>query len=787
MASIVNLQNVGVSIYNDFHPDSAETKEIDYNVSIPEIKADSGSMDNEISDHMSEIRAAAMKKKYKKRYHWTTKNKSFIELHKTLKALGIENNKFFLALYDQELENVDPYNIFTPLETQARIVRECMINPWYFLREIARVPEDGKPITPGGGTMFQIDRNSVATWYLFLNGIDCFSSKPRQCGKTVDAIMKINYAYHFGCMSSTITFGNKDSTLNKMNLSRLKAQRDLLPLYLQMKTAVVNETMDINVSSGENKIIKGTENVTSMKNPVTKNTIQLLPIANSEARADGLGRGFTSAIQLWDEFEWMPFGTRVIDTSVFAYNTASDNARKNGSLYGRLFTSTPGNLDSRDGQAADVFIRGDENSKPMLKWTDQMLDMPINKLKEMVRSRAYNGIVFVEHGWKELKKSLEWYEKACRGVRYNPEQIAREIQLMRLRGTSKSPFKRSDIMQLIHNMDEVMSQVDYSDNCSPICFYEKMDRRLKYIIAIDPAEGLAGDNMAMVVISPYTEKIVAEFKSPYIHQTKMSRLLVKFMDNYCPKAMIVIENNKGRELIHAMQETRYASQIWYDVDKLEGKEMVDESAETRMQKALGFNTSTKTRPLLYNLLETMVAEENEKINGRMVVDDICALERNPNTMRIAAAQGKHDDMIMAYLIGLFVFRSASNLEDWGIYRGMTLPSEHKEQTPVDLLKKITELAKMMPPEMQKYFIAENKDPVTEAAKYAKEVDRELQRFQAAKDARDELLGYRDEYEEPSYGSLINADDPLNEKVFYDDIASINEYNRDRDFDINDWI
>ena len=32
-----------------------------------------------------------------------------------------------------------------------------------------------------------------------------------------------------------------------------------------------------------------------------------------------------------------------------------------------------------------------------------MFDMPINKLREIVTSKAYNGIVFVEHGWKEIE------------------------------------------------------------------------------------------------------------------------------------------------------------------------------------------------------------------------------------------------------------------------------------------------------------------------------------------------------------------------------------------------
>ena len=230
-----------------------------------------------------------------------------------------------------------------PLEMQARIVREIIINPWYYLREIARIPVDGKPICPGGGSPFIIDRNSAATWWLFIHGIDTYSSKPRQCGKTQDALQKINYSYNYGAMAATITMANKDLTLNKMNLARLKAQRDMLPIYLQMKNVFDTETM---------KFAKETSNVTSMKNPITKNNIILLPTANSEAKADGLGRGYTSSIQFWDEFDWTPYNTKIIDTSVFAFNTASDNAKRNKSLYGRIFTSTPGNIDSRDGQSA---------------------------------------------------------------------------------------------------------------------------------------------------------------------------------------------------------------------------------------------------------------------------------------------------------------------------------------------------------------------------------------------------------------------------------------------------
>ena len=40
----------------------------------------------------------------------------------------------------------DVYNQILPLDMQMKVLLEIMINPWYFLREICRIPEDGKPI-----------------------------------------------------------------------------------------------------------------------------------------------------------------------------------------------------------------------------------------------------------------------------------------------------------------------------------------------------------------------------------------------------------------------------------------------------------------------------------------------------------------------------------------------------------------------------------------------------------------------------------------------------------------
>ena len=113
--------------------------------------------------------------------------------------------------------------------------------------------------------------------------------------------------------------------------------------------------------------------------------------ATSKETAMKLGRGSTAALQYYDEFDFIPFQTEIMNAASFAYSTAARNAEANNSLFGRVLTSTPGDLDARDGLAASEYVG------KMLVWKDKMFDEPIEKLKKIVASPSYNRFIFVEH------------------------------------------------------------------------------------------------------------------------------------------------------------------------------------------------------------------------------------------------------------------------------------------------------------------------------------------------------------------------------------------------------
>lgn len=374
---------------------------------------------------------------------------------------------------------------------------------------------------------------------------------------------------------------------------------------------------------------------------------------------------------------------------------------------------TMGDLDSRDGAAATEWL------SHTLKWEEKFYDVPIEKLRAMVNDNQSkrNGVMWIEHSWKQLKKTQAWYETQCRLVGWNLETIAREIDLKRLHGSSLSPFKREDIMYIQANKRTPIGEIDLSKNMCPFKFYKKMKKSVPYFICIDPSEGLALDNNAIEIESPYTLEVVCEMKNPYISQPDLSDMIVRFMDLFCPNALLIIENNKGRELINCLRKTKYANRIWYDTGKmLDVSEKLNkygmQARDALERRAYGLSTTNASRAVMMGILERMMDEEKRKFVSEYVVDDISALIRTPSG-KIQAAQGQHDDNIMAYLFGPYIKFNSNNLEEFDIdvhdidpdeesLMGniRQVPEENKPLTEEDQILKLREMYPDLPPDIQ---------------------------------------------------------------------------------------
>ena len=204
-----------------------------------------------------------------------TRNKSFLKMYKYLKDMGIKNNKFFLRLYDSALIGVNPHDANLSIEMQARIQTEVQKNPWYYLREVVRIP------VPGGIKSFELHRGNLPILWGMLNNLNILCELPRQNYKTISAICLYVWVYEYCTENTTILFGNKSFDDSKLNIARFKNIRDCLPKYL-----VISDRKD-------------KDNIEEIKSVKNNNTLQALSNAIDAAQADKLGRGCTVSMFYW--------------------------------------------------------------------------------------------------------------------------------------------------------------------------------------------------------------------------------------------------------------------------------------------------------------------------------------------------------------------------------------------------------------------------------------------------------------------------------------------------------
>ena len=119
-------------------------------------------------------------------YQMETSNKSFLEMHYFFFFFGIKNNKFFLILYDRDLAGVNPRDPNLNEMMKAKVLRECMVNFWYFIREVVIIPQAGA--STSGGAKYKLHRGNLALNFGFILNWNMFLELPRQHGKTISVL-----------------------------------------------------------------------------------------------------------------------------------------------------------------------------------------------------------------------------------------------------------------------------------------------------------------------------------------------------------------------------------------------------------------------------------------------------------------------------------------------------------------------------------------------------------------------------------------------------------------------
>lgn len=614
-------------------------------------------------------------------YDWDTENTSFIDVHKQLKLLGIKNNAFHLILLNPALKGVDPYDPNLSPTTIMMIIQECQLNIFYFLREVVRIPEQG-----AGPVRFKLDRGTLAALFCFANDVNFYLIKPRQTGKSVGICAMMAWAFKFGITNGQFMFaGNKEKT-PKENLKKMKNYISSLPSYL---AKMGTQTKD---SSG--KTVRKTNNIKSYIEPVTNNSAMVAGCAVSEQAAEEIGRGDSHTFEFFDEAEFTSYIETIVQVSGMAFNTASQNAIKNGGHACRIFASTPGDLSDEKKCQSALRIVNDA-----IKWDERFYDdyaEDISEFKDLVNTKSKYRVVYIEYSYTQLGYGEDWFRWACGQVGHNVAKIRREILLQRFSGNSLSPFSEQDIIEL-NESKETPVFVQTVNKIYDLRFYVKPEEIKKgrlHFISIDPSDGTGSDNYAMIIMDPYTLKTIVEFKTQFMTPTDCRKLVEFIVKTYFSKVMIIIESNRnGIAVIDNFKESWLKPFIYAspeaDVSASLNREVYDEKGFIKEQlmrrKFFGIKTLSSSRDVMMGLLTDAVRFKKDILTAEYVVEDINDLVLKSG--RIEAAAGKHDDIIMAWCICVYTIYYGEKLERWGFRKGQ-LPDDIEMDDEFKKLQKV---------------------------------------------------------------------------------------------------
>lgn len=610
-----------------------------------------------------------------KYYDFGCSNKSFLQTAMELKTLGIKNYYFMLRIDNPRVADIDPFNPNITAQEVDALMEEYKHNLWMFARTAVRLRTD-KGIVPYG-----LHRGLAAALWCFERSQDFCLNEPRQTWKTTGTIGAcVLWAFQLSRNLKGHFFG-KETANTKRNLATLKDDIDLLPPWLQFKKYI----------DEGGKIKKTRQSTESIENKMFHNMIEIHPKPSSLAHAQGMGRGGSGALLYFDEIEHTPFFGEILSNSAPLFKTASENAAAIGAPYCRIFTTTPGNLDTREGLESLPII------KSMIPFSEKLYDMTEEQIHEYKAAfmedyhnseekheREVIDVFYLEYQYYQVRKTYAWVQEQY-ALSGDKMAIRREILLQRLRGSNNSPVSPEDIEALISNMRKSQDDIiinnkwrfrlyDHGIPANKFGNRVPFDPNLPYIVGVDPASGGGGDNFAVTIINPLNLQIAAEFKSPYISGPAASEMLVTLVEDYIPSCVITIEKNSmGIYLIQMLlEQTSIGDRLYWSESLKQLEEMTEEGPEDYELKMLSARykkyctyTSPKIRKAMLELLFLHIENCKEILNTEYLVDDICKLVRT-STGRIEAVKGEHDDSLFSYLHAIYIYYTGDNLHTFGI-------------------------------------------------------------------------------------------------------------------------
>lgn len=621
-------------------------------------------------------------KKYGVYVHVNTRNHSFLRLSGIYKKMGIKNHKFLLALHNPNLAHIDPHDPDLGPEIIAMISEEIAVNPWYYFREIARAPS----ISGHEVRRFQGNRGNIAMLWLFFNHITTYLVQIRQTGKSFSMGTLARFLLNGGSVNTEMNLLTKDRKLRTSTVNLIKNMEGVLPDYLKM-------TRKSDPDNGE-----------WLGVGYFNNTLKTHIGPASAEHADNVARGLTSPIFFIDEFPYIYNIETILPVALAAGGAARDAAKRTGSYWGTLFTTTASTTATKSGKYAHKIY------KRYAPWTERFLDAKDPEdLKRIIRLNSPGtdkkdnvGVrVFFNH--RQLGYTDEWLKEKIREAEAEGEKIETDFLGIWVTGDKESALD-------VRLLDLVKSSIK-PEICTTISDYGYVTRwyitedEIEYykenkhvILGLDTSDAVGKDDIGFVLRDVKTGRTIATGAYNETNIITFSKWLVDFIKSFKKILVIIERKSSGVAIIDYLVELLPLEGI--DPYKVLFNWVVDEAQinpkrfdllktpldrrssrdHENLRKEIGYATSgagRSSRDNLYGALLSAVKYTGRHVFDRNLAEQIIRLRVKQG--RIDHRSGEHDDLVIAWLLTYYVLTKGRNLEFYGIEKRHVLASVLEEK------------------------------------------------------------------------------------------------------------
>jgi hypothetical protein len=596
----------------------------------------------------------------------TTTNESWLRMASLLKEMKVENHYFHLALHNPKLQGVDPFSPnLTPVEL-GRIHMEIRENPWYYFREIARVPNGSNPL------QFRLSRPILSIYWCIFNSISYYLEMPRQTGKSVGMFLMHNYLRDFIYRRMNTFLFTKDSGLQKKSVIQMKDMQDLYPPLVSTL-----------IKHGINKDLNNFETVTC--NRYGNKTITDIG-HDVKLRAENVGRGEYIVFGHSDETPWTSNAHLSIPQIQFAMGAARENATLDGTICCDVYTSTAGYKDTPTGKYAyELLMSG-------TYWNEKFYDAGSKeKAKEIITLNSPAGKCMVKGTFnhRQCGKTDEWLKKRIADTKTTISDIENNLLLKWLNGALVSFLTKSQIevitaSEMAPLYTEISDEGYVFDWFIPENEIETIMSNGQFGLGLDSSQIVGSDANALILRDFKDLSVIARGRVTEGSLFKYGKYVANLLIAYENITLVPENKASGQALIdHIVHELISVGINPYkriynrvidnplgleseDVKLVEKCKGLDEKLyENTHKKLFGFSTNGDNRRFLYDtVIQNAVSSTGHLVRDEILSDELKGLITKNG--RVDHSPGGHDDLVVSWLLVDWFIRHSTNLNYYRI-------------------------------------------------------------------------------------------------------------------------